>query len=274
MSGPNKVTAPIARSTAYDFNCHLSQSHTVDPRSRHGHDDAVLGKETSGEVLNVMPHEFLFEVVGGRQHNAARMKAKSSLNGVALDKAASDDMDRAAYMILGQGCKFSTRAGRQEMKTVLQNKVPGQLAAMNHALNRYIRYVGVAVTGIAGGPATAAQRQGFSATRGGLMTVMHRGEPIPAGSRVAMEFDITDILEADEGDIGMLHLADGVPRTKILPRLVRVHDKDEAVYDIKDAIAGIRKGYTVQPIGLFMPAAYTVARGGLPFSDLATPVAA
>jgi len=275
MSGPNKVTAPIARSTAYDFNCHLSQSHTGDPRSRHGNDDHMLGKETSGEVLNVMPHEFLFEVVGGRQHNAARMKAKSSLNGVALEKAALAHMDRTAHMILGQGCKFSTRAGRQEMKKVLQNKVPGQLEAMNHALNRDIRYVGVAVTGIAGGPATAAQRQGFSATRGGLMTVVHRGKTtIPAGSRVAMAFDIMDILEAEEGDIGMLHLADGVPRTKILPRLVRVHDKDEAVYDIKDAIAGIRKGYTVQPIGLFMPAAYTVARGGLPFSDLATPVAA
>ena len=269
MSGPYKVTAPIARSTAYDFNCHLSQSHTGDPRSRHGNDEAMLGKYTSGEVLNVMPHEFLFEVVGGRQHNAARMKAKSSLNGVELEGAASDYMDRAALMILGQGCKFSTRAGRQEMKTVLQNKVPGQLEAMNHALNRYIRYVGVAVTGIAGGPATAAQRQGFSATRGGLMTVMHRGDTIPAGSRVAMAFDIRDILEADKGDIGMLHLADGVPRTKILPRLVRVRDEDEAVYDIKEAIAGIRKGHTVHALhGLLLPKTFTVARGALRFTDL------
>ncbi len=271
MYGPNKVTAPIARSTAYDFNCHLSQSHTGDPRSRQRNDDDVLGKDTSGEVLNVMPHEFLFEVVGGRQHNAARMKAKSSLNGVVLETAALQDMDRVADAILGQGCRFSTRAGRQEMNRRLKGGTPDAIIdEMNRALNRYIRYVGVAVTGIEGGPATAAQRQGFSATRGGLMTVLHRGkDPIPAGSRVAMEFDIRDILQADEGTIDVLHHADGVPRTKILPRLVRVHDKDEAVYDIKSAIAGIRKGHTVHALhGLLIPETYTVARGGLPFAKL------
>lgn len=270
MLGPHKVTAPIARSTAYDFNCHLSQSHTGDPRSRHGNDDHMLGKETSGEVLNVMPHEFLFEVVGGRQHNAARMKAKSSLNGVKLEPAALAYMDQAANMICGQQCEFSTKEGRRAMKVQLdQDK--GKIKGMNHALNRYIRYVGVAVTGIEGGPATAAQRQGFSATRGGLMTVMHRGEPIPAGSRVAMEFDIRDILEAEDnrGTIEILRQAEGVPRTKILPRLVRVRDEDDAVYDIKDAIAGIRKGHTVHALhGLLLPKTFTVVRHALRFTDL------
>lgn len=275
MSGPHKVTAPIARSTAYDFNCHLSQSHTGDPRSRHGNEEAMLGKDTSGEVLNVMPHEFLFEVVGGRQQNAARMKAKSSLNGVVLEPAALAYMNRAAYDICGDACEFSTIAGRKAMKIHLeQNK--SKVKHMNQALNRYIRYVGVAVTGIEGGPATAAQRQGFSATRGGLMTVVHRGgEPIPAGSRVRMEFDIMDILQADTGHgwIDTLHGSDresgGVPRTKILPRLIRVHDEDEAVYDIKEAIAGIRKGYTVHALpGLLMPLPFQVERGALRFTDL------
>ena len=271
MPGPNKVTAPIARSTAYDFNCHLSQSHTGDVRSRQRDSLDSFGVHQSGEVLDVMPHEFLYEVVGGRHAHAARMKAKSSLNGVVLDAHAAKYIDQVAQLYLGGKCDFSTKDGRKKMKKLLDDS-PHYVDTMNRALNRFIRYVGVAVTGIQGGPATAAQRQGFSATRGGLMTIVHRGAPIPAGSRVAMEFDIRDILEADtgNGDIQSLRDADagGVPRSKILPRLVVVDDATEAVYDMKESLAGIRKSHTVRPFELLMPAVHTVARGGLPFADL------
>ena len=180
MSGPNKVTAPIARSTAYDFNCHLSQSHTVDPRSNAGSGNNGFGKDASGEVLNVMPHEFLYEVVGGRQHNAARMKAKSSLNGAVLPQEAWNHINQVARLYVDNKADLSTTEGRVRLKKSHSLSMR-QKQVLNSALNRYIRYVGVAVTGIQGGPPTALQRQGFSATRGGLMTVVHRGKTIPAG---------------------------------------------------------------------------------------------
>jgi hypothetical protein len=269
MSGPNKVTAPIARSTAYDFNCHLSQSHTVDPRSNAGNVDKGFGTDAGSEVRNVMPHEFLYEVVGGRQASAARMKAKSSLNGAILPPEAWNHINQVARLYVHDKANLSTAAGRVSLK----NDYPlteRQREILNRALNRYIRYVGVAVTGIQGGPPTALQRQGFSATRGGLMTVVHRGKTIPAGSRVAMEFDIQDILEADTGNgwIHALHGAEsgGVPRTKILPRLIQVEDADEAVYDMKETLAGIRKSHTVYPVELLMPQIYTVTRATMPFA--------
>jgi hypothetical protein len=271
MSGPNKVTAPIARSTAYDFNCHLSQSHTVDPRSNTGHGDKGFGTDTGSEVRNVMPHEFLYEVVGGRQASAARMKAKSSLNGAILPQDAWDHINQVARLYVHNKADLSTAAGRVS----LMKDYPlteRQREILNRALNRYIRYVGVAVTGIQGGPPTALQRQGFSATRGGLMTVVHRGKTIPAGSRVAMEFDIQDILEADTGNgwIHALHGAEsgGVPRSKILPRLIEVEDADEAVYDMKETLAGIRKSHTVYPVELLMPQIYTVTRATMPFAPV------
>jgi hypothetical protein len=273
MHGPNKVTAPIARSTAYDFNCHLSASHSTDPRShaRNGYDG--FGVDTTGEVRNVMPHEFLFEVVGGRQASAARMKAKSSLNGVVLPDQAWHYINRVARIYVHNKAELHTTAGR---KSINKNyPLTGrQRTILNRALNRYIRYVGVAVTGIQGGPPTALQRQGFSATRGGLMTVVHRGETIPAGSRVAIEFDIQDILDAetDKGWIDVRHTggteSGGVPRSKILPRLVRVNDDEEAVYDVKETLAGITKRHTVEPFELLMPDIATVTRGDMPFAKL------
>ena len=269
MSGPHKVTAPIARSTAYDFNCHLSQSHTVDPRSNAGSGNNGFGKDASGEVLNVMPHEFLYEVVGGRQHNAARMKAKSSLNGAVLPQEAWNHINQVARLYVDNKADLTTHEGRKRLGPLSAR----QKQVLNSALNRYIRYVGVAVTVIQGGPPTALQRQGFSATRGGLMTVMHRGEhPIPAGSRVAIEFDIKDILDAETGNgwITGLHGTDtesgGVPRSKILPRLILVVDPEEAVYDVKETLAGIRKSHTVYPVELLMPSAYTVTRATMPFA--------
>jgi hypothetical protein len=272
MSGPHKVTAPIARSTAYDFNCHLSQSHTVDPRSNAGSGDKGFGTDATSEVRNVMPHEFLYEVVGGRQASAARMKAKSSLNGAVLPQEAWNHINQVARLYVDNKANLSTTEGRVSLmkSTTLTER---QRQVLNKALNRYIRYVGVAVTGIQGGPPTALQRQGFSATRGGLMTVVHRGDTqIPAGSRVAMEFDIQDILEADTGNgwIHALHGAEsgGVPRSKILPRLIRVVDPDEAVYDVKETLAGIRKSHTVYPVELLMPDIYTVTRETLPFAKV------
>lgn len=254
MLGPHKVTAPIARSTAYDFNCHLSKSHTGDPRSHAQRGDSAF-KADDLESRNVMPHEFLFEEIHTRSGNAARMRAKSSLNGVTMDPRAVSRINDAVKQNLGNAHSFTTAAGRKRMynqlkeENILASESPDvRIKAINNAINAAVYYIGVAITGIVGGPNTAQQRQGFSATRGGLMTIMHRGKSIPAGSRVAMEFDVRDILDAEHGN-GVVQNGAGVPRTKIMPRLVKVDDSLDALDDLNQAAGAIVVDHDV-PTGI------------------------
>jgi len=253
MLGPHKVTAPIARSTAYDFNCHISKSHTGDPRAHLQRGDTAF-KVDDPASRNVMPHEILFEEVHTRSGNAARMRGKSSLNGVTLDPRATARIDLAVKENLGNTLSFTSVAGRKMIYEYLKeqhitvDQADVRIKAINTALNAAVYYIGVAITGIAGGPNTAQQRQGFSATRGGLMTIMHRGKPIPAGSRLAMEFDIRDILEAEHGK-GVVQNGAGVPRTKMMPRLVKVDDDSDALHDLNQAAGSIVIDHDV-PTGL------------------------
>jgi len=264
MYGPNKVTAPIARSTAYDFNCHLSHTHTKDSRV---HTAGQAFPANDPESLHVMPHELLFEEVNGRSaRNASRMKAKSSLNGVRLAADAVNAINATLLSTLGDECNIDTPEGRTNiLKELKVNDDKTVRDAINDTLNRYLRYVGVAITGISGGMATALQRQGFSATRGGLMTIMHRGNAIPAGARVAMQFDIMDICEADLGRIAMNHGGSGVPHDKILPRLVEVKDSDGAVYDLHAAMGRQVSVENIHAPGVLMPRASFMLRESRPF---------
>jgi hypothetical protein len=260
MNGPNKVTAPIARSTAYDFNCHLSLDHTSDPRSarRSGHEPLGEANGPGAEVLDVMPHEFLFEDTSSRGKSASRMKAKSSLNGVVLSSQAIADVNYALGA-LGEKCKIDTTVGRDEIRRLDKPMNPDVHRSINRALNRHIQYIGVAVTGIKGGPSTAQQRQGFSATRGGLFTIVHRGDQvIPAGARIAMQFDIRDIV----ADRKTAFKTDGIPYNKILPRLIQVEDRDEAVYDLAAYGSTSRISVHVKPAKFFLPDIDTLQRHG------------
>ena len=79
---PYKVTAPVARSTAYDFNAQLSKSHLVS-EARVPEECAVSGKGCK-EARDVFPHEILFEPVSKLNTGNARLRCSSSLNGVRL----------------------------------------------------------------------------------------------------------------------------------------------------------------------------------------------
>jgi hypothetical protein len=237
MSG--KVTAPIARSTAYDFNAHLSSSHTRDRRMNAQQDQLPCNDE---EHLDVNEHEFLFEVADVRHVLASRMKCKSSLNGVSLPlhlltTVQNELQRRFAAVYTYPECNFATRDGRKAWHTALNTRYGGDddqphWSAVNIAFNRYIRYVGVAVTPCKGGPSKPQQRQGFSATRGGLNTVavnLYNKLPIPAGSRVCIQFDVRDILRAE---------IDGARATKLIPRLCRVDDLEETILDVHNVLIG------------------------------------
>jgi hypothetical protein len=117
----------------------------------------------------------------------------------------------------------------------LNNMAPGamDIKLLNVILNEQIRYVGVAVTGCTGGAANALQRQGFSASRGGLMTVMNTGKSlIMPGDRVYMELHIQDLLGQGKTQ---RHAIEGIANTKIVARLQRVDEQDTLATDLIDS---------------------------------------
>lgn len=218
----NKVTAPIARSTAYDFNCHLPKCHIRPADQRRG----GVGVHDNDENVSVMPHELLFACNDKHTSASRRMHAMSSLNGYVFTKQAHDDIVEAVRRHHPTASNYSSiYTPPKDVK--YSDLSASQAKAINRSLNKYIRYVGVAVTGCGGGPSNALQRQGYSATRGGLVTVIHTGEEIPAGAKIAMEIDCR-CLFADHRRA--VH-ATGVPKDKILANLVEVKD-DEDLFDI------------------------------------------
>ena len=199
---PRKITAPIARSTAYDFNCHIANSHT----KHHREVQNEFVNASDPESRHIMPHEFIFRP--SRDVNHARMKAMSSLNGLHFTDTEKTQLDQALLAedllpnrpVVGGRCSVS--GGTDDIKQISDRwdagTDPDAHAArrrVNRVLNRMFTYVGVAITGCESGAAGALQRQGFSATRGGLMTVINTGkDTIPAGAHVRLEFDLGDIL--------------------------------------------------------------------------------
>jgi len=207
-----------------------------------------------------MPHEFLFEEMQNRSANAARMKGKSSLNGVVFSRLAVAEINAAVAATTGQrNVDFQTHEGRRRMAENMSGVEDDDAMwqRINRTLNAHIRYVGVAITGCKAGPGNALQRQGFSATRGGLMTVMNTGnKAVPAGARVAIEFHMRDILNhaLKSRRLAALQL-EGVPRSKLLPRLVQVRDEVDVQYDLGARSAvGTGPVYPINEPALAVPA--------------------
>lgn len=192
------------------------------------------------EHLDVNEHEFLFEVADVRHVLASRMKCKSSLNGVNLPvhlaTSVQNELRRRFPIQTNESWSLSTRDGRKAFHMALSpiyntERTQADWSAVNLVFNRYIRYVGVAVTPCKGGPSKPQQRQGFSVTRGGLNTVvvkLYNDTPIPAGSRVCIQFDVRDILKAESE----------VRPTKLIPRLCKVDDLEETILDVQNVLTG------------------------------------
>lgn len=222
---PAKVTAPTARSTAYDFNAHLLRAHCggdTTTNTQHAH----VPRTNDNEVLNVMPHEILFQPKHMSANGATRMLCASSLNGCKIpDKAIKDTINAMKEASINNRDYFATPDSgikeRQSLVEELDNLPAGKLDHINDTFTNHYRYIGVAVTGCTGGAAGALQRQGFSATRGGLVTVMNSTKAaICAGKRLKMQFDIRDILRRKR----TVHL-DGIPIAKIIPHFVTVDEQ-------------------------------------------------
>jgi len=92
---PYKVTAPVARSTAYDFNAQLSKSHLVSVGRVS--EDCAVPVAGINETRDVMAHEILFEPRNKLMVNNARLHCASSLNGVKIGTRAMHDVRQCMH---------------------------------------------------------------------------------------------------------------------------------------------------------------------------------
>ena len=250
---PNKITAPIARSTAYDFNCKLARCHQTD---RHAAGN-LFADTVTDEDRHVMPHEVLFQIHNNKP--STRMQAMSSLNGVPNNTELAKKLDDSANLFSPVTNVFSnqifTKSNAQVMlNTWKEYNNSTDADERKHArranvlLNNLFRYVGVAITGCQAGAVGALQRQGFSATRGGLMTIVNTSkETIYPGSQIQMQFDWGDILQV-RIDGRRETSIDGIPRNKLIPRIVA--ESDSVIEDIDESAEAI---FNLKWLGSFAP---------------------
>lgn len=166
-----------------------------------------------------MPHEVLFTFRKGTVRDS-RMRGMTSLNGVVLP----DEIYLAVSNALEQDGSFvkdMSSTARANLAAHLE-QYPEKRDRVNDVFTSFFEYVGVAITPCSAGSAKALQRQGFSATRGGLMTVMNTGlHTIYAGQKVKMVLDLVDVLRQGRG---MDEMLGGIPRQKIVARLQPVKE--------------------------------------------------
>lgn len=261
-----KVTAPVARSTAYDFNAQLSKSHQ---RAKYplGFNDTAVDC-SNDEDRDVMPHEVLFEPKSRLEVSNARIHASSSVNGVKLGRKCV----RAVQVQLQRdGCLSEVAAAFDEPMLRVKagnaaDKLAAYLSANSHArskasdvLTSFFTYIGVAITPCKSGPGGGAlQRQGYSASRGGLMTVVNTGDkPLRAGDRVRMVIDVLDVLLGRRPSDDTIT---GIPKTKIVARLVYVPERDSSFEDVADGITTNQLLVHINEPGPLTPALERVGR--------------
>lgn len=234
-----KVTAPVARSTAYDYNATLTKSHTrmANPSGK----GLTAVQCNNDEDRDVMPHEVLFELKSRSQTNNARICSASSVNGVQLGRVC---VAAVQSCLRDCGCthfaafqepmlpEHTHEPTRQLVEWLKQH--PAHRAKASDTLTSFFNYMGVAVTGCTSGPRGGTlQRQGFSATRGGLMTVVNTGDaPLRAGDKVRMVVDVLDVVRGTRHESPIT----GIPRTKIVARLAHLPATSQMFSDVADGV--------------------------------------
>jgi len=227
-----KVTAPVARSTAYDYNMQLTKSH-----------QRTLPTANS-EDRDVMPHEVLFEHRDKLKVGNARIHGCSSVNGTQLGHRC---VAAVRACLAACGCPHADlfdemenmRGDRvQDLLHWLEGTNDAAKAARAHAsdvLTSFFTYMGVAITPCtAGARGGALARQGYSATRGGLMTIVNTGvETLRAGDKVRMVIDVLDVVRGGR-DLGSR--ISGIPRSKIVARLAHVRPDASTFADVASGI--------------------------------------
>ena len=233
---PRQITAAISRSTAYDFNAQLAYSHMC---NIDGVGSSIVSHTLLPEVRDVMPGEILFAFKQTVSKAEGRLRAMSSLNSVKLGPAICNDVQETLIQ-LGAPIHVA-RLFDDNVKVAMRSELikwlydnPDKRDAASIKLSEHFQYMGIAVTGCLGGPQPAIQRQGFTATRGGFVTIVNTGrKAIEAGEKLCMIIDVLDVVQNDRGED---HRLDGVPRQKILARLQAAPIENTSLEDIMHTI--------------------------------------
>lgn len=164
-----KITNPIHRGTAYDFNVQLDFNQLRQQASSKS-SAARFAPTTSAESLDVKEHELVFQMANGKNSfSNRRLHVQSSLNNLALTN------EEAAKICSYANITPDQLAGYLRDFSTCRDKSVEQ--ALEDTILSKLRYVGVAITPQQNTRAHAKQSsQGFAATRGGLNTLINTGD--------------------------------------------------------------------------------------------------
>mgnify|MGYP001304519230 CR=1 FL=1 len=229
MHVAQKITAPIHRSTAYDFNVHL------DHHSLHKEGINIYGitGQTNTEHLGVKEHEIVLRASDASRHYSdGRLRVFSALNNIMLDDKIMRSLvedDRSVWGTTVDQCRQVVKNRIDGKYNSLRNSNgnwdPGsEVARQNHSMERVLfklySYVGVAITPQNLYPRHSKQDpQGFAATRGGLNTIINSGqEIIRPGQKIKIGFGMHGFNGRHVHNPS--HHSRGIPHNKILVETV------------------------------------------------------
>jgi hypothetical protein len=229
-----KITAPIHRSTAYDFNVQLDHTALRNDRNAVRIYGASLPDE---EHLSVKEHEILVRRKHrDGVHGNGRLQVFSSLNAVAVDTsllAKLVALQNGRWVDEAQAKNLIVRrlSGKDRDPTMWGEAHSNDLSNCMHQL---YEYVGVAITPQAYVSKHSRQEsQGFACTRGGLNTLINNGKnKIKAGQKVYISFRGNNHL-TDSPFENPSHHASGIPHSKAL---VTLENKDRSQDSIVDDV--------------------------------------
>ena len=164
-----KITNPIHRGTAYDFNVQLDFNQLrTQTQSKSG--EPKFAPAASGEALDVKEHELVFQMANSKNAFAnRRLHVQSSLNNMSFTPEEARRICTYANITpeqLAEALRNFSSVNNKALEEALEDTILSKL-----------RYVGVAITPQANTRAHEKQSsQGFAATRGGLNTIINTGE--------------------------------------------------------------------------------------------------
>ena len=164
-----KITNPIHRGTAYDFNVQLDFNQ-LRQQGTSKSSEARFAPTTSAESLDVKEHELVFQMANSKNSfSNRRLHVQSSLNNLALTEEEASKICAYANITQKQLADYLRDFSSCRDKAVEQ--------ALEDTILSKLRYVGVAITPQQNTRAHAKQSsQGFAATRGGLNTLINTGD--------------------------------------------------------------------------------------------------
>lgn len=217
-----KITSPIHRSTAYDFNVHLDHASLHRPGHR-------ISNTPEGDLdeMGVQEHEIVVRVKGAdNQYNNGRLRVFSALNNLLLQPKMISKLEqdnRGFWNPNGQSTVDTIaqlQNGKYENNDATDANYDTASASLNNVLHQFLEYVGVAITPQKLFPRDSRQDpQGFACTRGGLNTIHNTGSKrIHAGDQIVVNFAMPNVI-GRRLLMNPSHYASGTPHNKIVTQV-------------------------------------------------------